>query len=386
MAIIKQNKHINLFLWWLILGIIVVKLVLFISSNRNYFLRRFDPEYFGKLYSESQYVIGERSKGGIGDDGLYAFAGYFYLFKGGDVSSVNFEHPPLGKYLIGLSILVFQNENIINILYFILLLILTYKIGDLVLPDKTLSLLGVLILTFDPLFLDNLIRSLLDLPFTLFFVAGVYFFLKALTRPSLFYLSFLFWGGAFSTRFFPAFVFVYLYLLLLIYIYKRKYLQTYFISTALVSLVYLITHISFFIYHPSVMEFLRHKKWMLNWFTGSPVIFGNIWRNIITGTYIDSTGKLAVNEHWTIVLPLIVLFAITCARRDIFMKKKSNLFFLYGLSILYVLYLTIATYGVGKFLMPIYPLVIVLSLSHLSTIYSIIVPWKRLVLRKLKGK
>lgn len=270
-------RILNKYSSWLIIAIICIYLGLYLLNNKNSFLGKFDSDYFGQLYSKSQYVIGELSKGGIGDDGLYAFAGYFYTFAGGDVSSVNFEHPPLGKYLIGLSILVFQNENIINILYFILLLILTYKIGQLILPDKILSLSAVLVLTFDPLFLDNLIRSLLDLPFALFFITGVYFFLEGLNRSRLFNLSFIFWGGAFSTRFFPAFIFIYLYLLLFIYIYKRKLLQAYLISSIVVPTVYLLAHISFFVYHPSLIEFLRHKKWMLNWFTGSPVILGNIW-------------------------------------------------------------------------------------------------------------
>lgn len=270
-------RILNKYSSWLIIAIICIYLGLYLLNNKNSFLGKFDSDYFGQLYSKSQYVIGELSEGGIGDDGLYAFAGYYYLFKGGDVSSVNFEHPPLGKYLIGLSILLFKNENIINIFYFILLLILTYKISQMILPNKLFSLISVAILSIDPLFLDNLIRSLLDLPFTLFFIAAVYFFLKGLLKPRLFYLSFFFWGAAFSTRFFPAFIFIYLYLLLFIYIYKRKLLQAYLISSIVVPTVYLLAHISFFVYHPSLIEFLRHKKWMLNWFTGSPVILGNIW-------------------------------------------------------------------------------------------------------------
>src|SRR3989344_4258098 len=87
---------LNKYLFWFLIFIIIAKLSLFIFTHQQYFLRPFDADYFGKLYSESQYVIGERSVGGIGDDGLYAFAGYYYLFDRGDVSAVNFEHPPLG--------------------------------------------------------------------------------------------------------------------------------------------------------------------------------------------------------------------------------------------------------------------------------------------------
>jgi len=108
--------------------------------------------------------------------------------------------------------------------------------------------------------------------------------------------------------------------------------------------------------------------------------------NIITGHYIDSTGVLVKNEHWTIVLPIVVILAITRIRRDMFQKKLLNLYFIYSISILYLTYLTIATYGVSKFLMPVYPFLIILSLSHACLIYSIIVAWMRSVSPKSKVK
>ncbi len=370
----------------LLILLVIVKLSLYIVSNRDFFVRVFDPVYISDLYSKSQYVIGERSKGGIGDDGLYAFAGYYYFFQHGDVSKVNFEHPPLGKYLIGLSIFLFRNENIINIIYFILLLLITYKIGQLIFDDNIYSILSCVILSFEPLFLDHLLRSLLDLPFTLFFTAGVYFFLKGLKNGKYYFLSMLFWGAAFSTRFFPAFLIVYIYMMLVIMLLHIKSLKLFFVSSFLVPLVYLICHISFFIYNPSIILFLRHKKWMLSWFTGTPVIFGNIWQNIFTGTYIDSTGKLAHNNQWSIIQPFIVLLSIFSIRKSDLKKKNKDILIIYGLIIIYFIYLTFLTGGLEKFLMPIYPLLIILAIRNTELIYSIIKTWfpKRLILSKVK--
>lgn len=393
------------FLWFVILAGIVVKLSIYIASNQNYFLRKFDPVYMGNLYSQSQYVIGERSKGGIGDDGLYAFAGYYYLFQKGDVSSVNFEHPPLGKYLIGLSILLFGNENIINIIYFLFLLLLTYKLSQILLSDRILSVLSVGILSLDSLFLDNLVRSLLDLPFTLFFVGGVYFFLLGLKKSRFLYLSFIFLGAAFSTRFFPVLLIICLYLLLIIIVFQRKSIKTFIKASFLIPIIYLISHISFFFYHPSVVEFLRHKKWMLAWFTGTPIITGNIWRNIFTGWYIDSTGKLVVNEHWMLVVPVVVVFAMVSifhvipnlfrnlsVNRQILkqvqddFEHRANLGIIYGLCIIFLLYITVLTGGLQKFLMPIYPILIILAVGNCASLYSIINAWLKRSLPQSKGK
>lgn len=364
-------------LWWLILFGIILKLITYLFINRSYFLRKFDPVFFSDLYSKSQYVLGPASKGGIGDDGLYAFAGYYYLFQKGDVSAVNFEHPPLGKYLIGFSIFFFRNENMINIIYFIFLLFLTYRIGKLIIGNNLLSLVSVLILSLDSLFLDHLVRSQLDLSFTLFFIAAIYFFLGGLKRPSLLYLSFLFWGVAFATKFFPLMAVIYGFLFLLIFFYRHRYLKTFFLASLLIPAVYLIAHISFFIYHPSIILFLRHKKWMLAWWTGTPVFIGNIWRNIITGKYTDSTNILVINKHWLPTIPVIIFLAVIRFCWSIFQKKQINLLVVYGIIIIYLLYLTFLTGGIHKFLMPIYPLLIILAISNFTLLYSIISPCKK---------
>lgn len=375
----KARINYNKIFFWIIIIVITGNTVRFIVDNLHFFTRRFEPDYFGQLYSQSQYVIGQLSKGGIGDDGLYAFAGYYYLFQGGDVSAVNFEHPPLGKYLIGVSILLFKNENIINLIYFCILLIMTYKMGKIILKSNFISLLGIAILAFDPLLLDNLLRSLLELPFTLFVVTAVYFFTLSLKKDSYLFLSMLFWGAAFSVKFFPFIVIIYLYLFIIIFVARRKSLKIFLGSSFLILTVYLITHLSFFIYHPSLLEFVRHKKWMLSWFKGSPSIFGNIWRNVFHGIYIDPTGKsVLTNNYWTPIIPLIVILAVTRIRKAIFTNKQLPLLTIYGFCLIYLIYLTVLTSGQQRFLMPIYPLLIILSLNHLSLLfYSIMRAWKK---------
>ena len=403
-------------IWWLILIGIIAKLIAYIITNKNYFLRRFDPAYFANLYSESQYVVGSGSKG-IGDDGLYAFAGYYYFFQGGDVTKVNFEHPPLGKYLIGLSIFLFNNENVINIFYFASLLLVTYKIGQLILGQNShidhniLSLVAIGILSSDSLFLDHLIRSQLDLPFTLFFVTAVYFFLKGLKKKKYFFPSFLFWGAAFATRFFPFFVVIYIYLLLAVCFIdnikgnlKFGVTRTFFIASLLVPVIYFISHTTFFIHQSSLIEFLRHKKWMLAWFTGSPVIINNIWRNIFTGNYIDPTGYSTVtNQYWTLLLPLVVTFSLFSAILNLviswirnskldssfiswWVQNNKEYLLIFVLCIFYLIYLSFLTLGLQKMLMPIYPLLIILAINTTHCLYSIITSW-RVPMRKLsKGK
>lgn len=364
-----------------VIFLIFIRILIYIYSNWYYFSRPFDPAYYGLLYSKSQYVLGEKSRGGIGDDGLYAFAGYYYFFDKGDVSAVNFEHPPLGKYLIGLSILLFHNENFINLIYFFVLLVATYKISDLILKNNNLALASVLVVAFDPLFLDNLKRSLLDLPFSLFFVLGLYFFLLGLNKAKLFYLSNLFWGAAFSVRFFPAIILVFSFLILFLFLTKKN-LKTFMISSLLVPLIYLLCHVSFFVYHPSFIEFLRHKKWMLDWFRGTVPIYGNIWRGLFTGYYINPTGKLMRDEYWTIILPFISILSLVSLKLNKIDLKKNIFYVVYILTVIYLLYVTFLTNGLHKFILPVYPLMVILALSNFPKIYCIILSCRKTLLKR----
>lgn len=373
----EKNNIMKNVIWKLILALISLQLIIYLVINNWFFLRKFDPDHYARLYSKSQYVLGPASRGGIGDDGLYTFAGYYYFFQKGDVSAVNFEHPPIGKYLIGLSIFLFHNENLINIVYYVLLLAVTYRLGKIILKNDLLSMSAAGFVSCNLLIMDNLKRSLLDLPFTLFFTLAVFFLIKAIFKPKFYFLSMFFWGLTFSTRFFPSFLLIFIFLLGIIFIFKRQNLKLFLYSSMLVPIIYIFSHFSFFIYHPSFIEFLRHKKWMLSWFSGTVSIVGNIWLNILTGYFFDSTQKLVRNEYWNIFLPLIAIFSMVLPKEVLVDIKKLEIKVIYGIVIVYFIYITFLSSGVEKFIMPVFPLLSILALHNISAWYSIIIAWRK---------
>lgn len=355
--------------------------IIFFIQNQHYYTRPFDPDFFASLYSKSQYVLGPASKGGIGDDGLYAFAGYYYFSQKGDVSSVNFEHPPFGKYLIGLSIFLFHNENVINIIYFFFLLLITYKSAFIILRDKLLASVAVFLVSVGPLLRDHTLRSLLDLPFSLFFTTGIYFFLLSFKKVKYIYISLLFFSFAFSTKFFPALLIILFFLLCILIKYAKAHIKHFIFSLLLIPTVYIISNISFFIYHLSLVEFIKHKIWMIKWFSGSPFVVGNILRNMFTGYYIGPTGNLEGNDYWTIIEPIVITLA---SFPFLVLKKKKNnisLVIVYGISSLFLLYIFFLTLGLQKFLMPIYPIMVILALESSRRFYSIMYSWRLKILR-----
>ena len=102
----------------------------------------------------------------MGDPELYAYAGWRQV-QGDDPTVINPEMPPLGKYLLGFSILVFGNQKIQALFFGLGLLGMVFLLGKEVLKDKTWALVPVFFLVRDRIFLEDLIASMLDLPFAL---------------------------------------------------------------------------------------------------------------------------------------------------------------------------------------------------------------------------
>src|SRR5476651_258491 len=94
--------------------IFVAVLLVFVSSKEKYL----SPTPWQKIdyeYSHSQYVFGDKDTVQASDETVYAYASQDYL-HGNDPTQINFEHPPLGKYLFSLSEVIFHNIYIINLL------------------------------------------------------------------------------------------------------------------------------------------------------------------------------------------------------------------------------------------------------------------------------
>ena len=119
---------------------------------------------------------------------------------------------------------------------------------------------------------------------------------------------------------------------------------------------------------------------MLSWFRGTPVLPGNLLRNIITGRLYDTRGLLTVNKEWSPLQPIIFLLALLPLR------LSFNLFILYLITFIYFLYVLLLTDGVAKFIMPVFPFLAVLAIKNISIIYSIIRIWIVLKLKPLRIK
>jgi len=110
------------------------------------------------------------------DERLYLRCGVEYI-SGTPPELCNFEHPPLGKYIIGL----FEILNagfLLLVLDYLLSLVLIYKIVRVLTEDKTTSLYSTLIIGFDTLFMFTYMHFLLDPVALTFLLATLYVGIK----------------------------------------------------------------------------------------------------------------------------------------------------------------------------------------------------------------
>src|SRR5690348_11923929 len=98
------RKHIFI-LFCLFVGLLQFVQILYFQ--RSFFTERYDATYWKDRFEHSQWEL-PLSQRIIGDDGIYAYAGY-QMMHGVSIDATNANKPPVGLYLISLSIALFGN-------------------------------------------------------------------------------------------------------------------------------------------------------------------------------------------------------------------------------------------------------------------------------------
>lgn len=144
----------------LLVIILISYIGLVIYASRALLFSRFDHVYWKDKYEQSQWKL-PLSQRTIGDDGLYLYEGY-RLIRGGDPTSSNAEMPPLGKYLIGASIVLFGNGYVYGLITSLTLVAGTYILAKLLLKQTLPALMITLLLATDPLITNQYALTMMD--------------------------------------------------------------------------------------------------------------------------------------------------------------------------------------------------------------------------------
>lgn len=125
-------------------------------------------------YDGSQYRQKEHA-GLIPDETVFSYASGAYA-RGVDPILINSEHTPLGKYLIGLFIIIMKNDKFIVIPSALLVLFGVWILGRMTFKDNVAALIPVVFLATEPLFLGQIrtapLLDIIQLPWILFAIVA----------------------------------------------------------------------------------------------------------------------------------------------------------------------------------------------------------------------
>lgn len=378
---IRQNRNFEKYLSLFLLLIIIFNLSFFAWKNKEVFLEKYDVDYWDKVYSVSQWKTPTPEEF-INDAELYAVAGSNYI-RGGSPTEINPEHPPLGKYLIGLSIVLFNNEKVVSLILGVLVLVLLFFLGREIFKKDILAWILVVLFSFEPLFREQFTTSMLDLPQLFFAIAAIVFFLKAQKNHRFYFLTSFSLGCVSATKTpVSAGMLIGFFLFYLLSNKDFKRILSFIVFTPLIFMVYFSSYIVHFFYNMNLGYFLRYHQWMFDWWTAGRVSWGRVWRMLFTGWWRTWWGEVEFIRFssWTVFWPLLVF----CSFLSIIFywrnKKKEVLliiFWVFG----YLGFLSlIAVFP--RYLLFIFPGLYILSLFVFMEIATILLPKK--LIRKIK--
>jgi len=312
------KKSIFLFL----LLLLILNISFQIYKNWGYYTLPFNSQALATVYRFSQFAQKpEDRKLIIEDNDLFAYSGYLYL-KGVSPSEIQIEHPPLTKYLFGLSILVFYNPNVIQIFFGIGLLIVIYLISDQIFKNGTWSLLPPLAISFDGTFQEQFALSYLDLSHVFFISCAILFYLKAASNKKYYFLTSIFLGATLLSKYLGLVIFP----LLIVYTFvkRKKDLKFFSYSLIFVPIIFLLNYTPLFLKGNIFANFfnlyLAIFRLYRSYLPDYP--WGEIWRLLATGqwrVWFGNSQFVKVPE-WNIFWPLTLL----SLAGSVFLVKNSK--------------------------------------------------------------
>lgn len=348
--------------WELLLVVLLLAgLGFFLKDKAGAYLVKFDPEVAQERYLNSQWVKGYYAREKIGDGELYAWAGWEQI-QGKDPTLINPEVPPIGRYLIGASIAIFGNPAVVSLFCGVGILVAVFLTGRVLFKKTWLALVAPLLFSWEALFREDLVASMLDLPLTLFVCWAVYFLLKAKKKPLFFLPALVCLGLAVGTKTYLAGFGLVACLCLLVALVsvlkkERKYLKLFWFLPFF-GLVYLAGYWAYFKAGRTLADFKYLHFWIrhfalvrVDWYPR-----GQIFNLLLFGRWQTWWGEFGVIPvpGWSVLWPLSFVAATILGGWAL---RKANYPLLVVVGVIFA-YLGMYYWGVPapRYLLPILPL------------------------------
>lgn len=290
----------------------VVSAIANILINRQLF---FDHKSFAQLedlYSRSQYVMGDAKEVILGDGDVYTYAGARYV-QGADITSINFEHPPLAKYLYGLSFSIAGMQNWVLVPMLILTPLLMWLLSTDLFTNRKFRWISIVLLLTHTAYISNSTQTMLDFPAMFFLLISQVVFLQLISQPSI-KLGAVF-GATIALTWLTKYPFpltIMLYGANILWLgYKKISIKIIVLSLISAVVMYLFGYVSFFAQGNNLIDWLRFEWWRVQWYMGktdNPSFY--LLRTIFFGKYPawwSENPQMIQVAWWNIGWPIITI-------------------------------------------------------------------------------
>ncbi|OGH24757.1 MAG: hypothetical protein A3B47_00445 [Candidatus Levybacteria bacterium RIFCSPLOWO2_01_FULL_39_24] len=340
-----QETKLKTIKFWKIIQVILLLIIIYnfslvVWQNKDKYLSK---NYWQQYPNLKQIYYGSIYKNKYGtwvhDEILYSYIGGA-LIKGANPILLNPEVPPLGTYLIGASILIFSNQNVVIAISGAFALFLMYLIGKQIYSSNFIALLPPFFLSFEPIFRNQLVYTpLLDIMQLTFLLSIFYFFNKSISADNYgkYYLVTIVLLGFFiSTKFFGTGIAVVgaLIITLLLNFNEKRFM--FFLGMIPLSIVILYsTYFRVLIDGYPFHKFLGIQKWIYLYNTGHltqpftlwPLLFLNQW-HVWFGD-----KPIITDPQWLITWPIFTTLSLLTIFLYFFIfrtkKKEAEILFLW---------------------------------------------------------
>ncbi len=311
----------------LMIGVIGVNLVFQIVILREkYFIFDYWQKFpsLEKRFLDSQYV--NKHPIWIRDEVAFSYSGG-KLITGTSPVLVVPDAPPLGKYLIGLSTILFNNDSIVILISAVLSLILLYFLGMQIFANKTLALIAPLAFSFERIFTNQLVYTpLLDIIQLVFFLSAFIVFNKGLlSKKSFLYflIANVFLGLFISTKFFVSGITIIAswYLVLLFHKDVKKLIALTLTFPSSVA-VLLLSYSWVFAFGYTLNKFLGIQKWVFLYHKSFLILPFSVWPLLLFNRWYVWFGDKPViaDGQWSVSWPIVTILSF--ATTILYLLKK----------------------------------------------------------------
>ena len=282
--------------------------------------------YLESSYYSSQYAKKE-NPGIMPDQTLESFAGGAFL-KGINPILIIHDQPPLGRYILSLSILLFDNPNTIMVLLFFLSGLGVFLIASLTLKNTLFSLVPFAIFVNEPLFINKFYYSPLLEPIQLpFIIFSLYFFMQGIIKKNYvkwFILTSIMLGFVISIRFFvlgAVLVLAMIFYFLIKKQFNRKF-AIFLLTLPIAVVILLVSYTRTIQLGSPILHIFGIQKYIFYYHKAQLSLPFSFWDLLLFNRWHTWWGTKAITSdpQWIIVWPISVFLTLVFSILGIFEK------------------------------------------------------------------